>query len=59
MAKAPKEPTQKKKLVHTCDCGGDLRWVKCGNNNSFYFYCEKCQQMTTKRGKVFIPGKRQ
>jgi len=57
MAKV-KEPMQKKKLVHTCDCGGELRWVKCANNNNFYFYCERCQEMTTRHGKVYISGKR-
>jgi len=52
-----KKPSQKKQ-VPECECGGTLRWVKCANNNGFYFLCEKCQQMTNKRGKVFIPGKR-
>jgi hypothetical protein len=53
-----KKPSQKKKEVNVCDCGGTLRWVKSGNNNNFYFMCEKCQQMTTRHGKIYIPGKR-
>ena len=41
-------PKQVKNKPEECECGGERKWVKRANNNSFYWYCPKCDSYFTK-----------
>jgi len=52
MAKAYKEPTQKKKLVNICECETELRWGYLVNNHRFVWICDKCSKYFDKQMKI-------
>lgn len=45
------EKAVSKKVLHTCECGEEMKWVKLANNNGFYWFCAKCGKLVDRHGK--------